>query len=133
MKQSYDATGVAAKETELFQLNDAALQTELLLMQADFKSWMLANFQLSSEQEGQLLSLPSLFVTELGNKLSSVWSKRIAVDFSIVPIAQRTYSEDPPPTHNKDVLLKHIVEAQQVVGEEEPVFTESLTITINQG
>ncbi|MBN9284102.1 MULTISPECIES: hypothetical protein [unclassified Flavobacterium] len=79
-KQPMTPTGVDDKIKELYLLSNAALQTEALAIQADFKTWIKDNFILSTKQEDYLDDLNTQTSTYFGSQSSICFSNRLPIE-----------------------------------------------------
>lgn len=72
---------VQQKQTELFNLDDNALEEVAVAMASDFKAWIFENFELTEEQNETYEDLPQKFNLIMGWQASSGIINRDYVDF----------------------------------------------------
>ena len=73
--------GVQQKQTELFNLDDNALEQVAVTMASNFKAWIFENFELTEEQRQTYENLPQKFNLIMGWQASSGIINRNYVDF----------------------------------------------------
>lgn len=73
--------GVKQKQTELFNLDDNALEEVAVAMANNFKAWIFENFELTAEQNETYENLPQKFNLIMGWQASSSIINRDYVDF----------------------------------------------------
>lgn len=81
--QPFTPTGVAQKQTELYDLSDSALYLQAQAIASDFAGWVGSNFTLSTKQSGYLIGLPDFVRSEFGNILASVIMARGTVNMAM--------------------------------------------------
>jgi len=82
LKQPFTEDGVNNKISELYGLDDAALDAEADLLEADFNAWMNANFTLTSEQSTYLSDMGTDTISYLSERLSFCFRHRVTILFS---------------------------------------------------
>ncbi|MBT2621861.1 hypothetical protein [Chryseobacterium sp. ISL-6] len=84
---SYPLTpnGVKLKQTELFQLSDDQLQDVAVEMSTDLKSWVLANFQVTQEQQDYYEAMDEGYRLILGWQAATTILNRNYFEFGDVP------------------------------------------------
>lgn len=82
LKQPFTEDGVNNKISELYGLDNAALDAEADLLEADFNAWMNANFTLTSEQSTYLSDMGTDTISYLSERLSFCFRHRVTILFS---------------------------------------------------
>jgi len=77
--QPFTPAGVQAKTKELYALSDADLQRQADLIDADFRSWITANFTLDSKQSAFLSGMDAKFASYCGTTTSAAVGHRLPV------------------------------------------------------
>lgn len=82
IKQPFTEDGVNNKLSELYALDNAALNAEADLLEADFNAWVNANFTLTTEQASYLSALSADTINYLSDRLSFCFRHRVEILFS---------------------------------------------------
>lgn len=99
--QSLTPTSVQDKLDELYQLTNAQLATEALLIKMDFRSWMEANFDLTPSQKIFLEDMAQTVVDYFGEQCSFCFNHRLAIELDYPsPPAAPDYAKWPELTNS---------------------------------
>ncbi|GEM_PF-950574 len=82
IKQPFTEDGVNKKIAEVYALDNAALNVEADLLEADLAAWMNANFNLTPEQGSYLSDLSTDTINYLSERLSFCFRHRVTILFS---------------------------------------------------
>lgn len=82
IQQPFTEDGVNNKLSELYALDNTALNTEADLLEADFNAWMNANFTLTTEQTNYLSTMSDATIDYLSDRLSFCFRHRVEILFS---------------------------------------------------
>jgi len=91
-KQPLTTAGVAAKQSELFALSQAALDNQSLSLVTNFKAWITDNFELTVQEQNFLNSANDDFLRKLSSIIFVATRNRIPFDFTksmVVTAAKR--------------------------------------------
>jgi hypothetical protein len=78
-KQNFTPAGVQAKVAELYALPTATLQTEENSMRSDFRSWLIANFTLDTNQAAYLAKIDIRFLQYAGQLTATAASGKLPI------------------------------------------------------
>lgn len=82
IKQPFTEDGVNNKIAALYDLDNAALNAEADLLEANFNAWMNANFTLTTEQDTYLSDMNADTINYLSERLSFCFRHRVSILFS---------------------------------------------------
>jgi len=82
-KQPFTPAGVTAKTTELYALSDSLLAAEADAVASDFRSWVNANFTLSTPQSAFLAGINDYAARYYGSQCSVAFIARLTVALSV--------------------------------------------------
>lgn len=94
--QPLTPAGVTAKTTELYALSNALLAAQADAVESNFRSWIAANFTLSTSQSDYLDRIDDHAAKYYGAQCSVAFRSRLAVSLTIGP--------DPGPGSSKWIV-----------------------------
>ncbi len=81
MKHSFDNAGVATVQAALLSLPTNERDLELQAIRDDFRTWMVAHFDLSASQLQQLDDMPAAFRQHVADHIANTWASGSLIAF----------------------------------------------------